>query len=365
MKIGSLIIRSIILFSMAASTAYSQPLRSCPDGQAIQGFSVGSLICAPIVTSGALNAEIAARQAADQTLQSNINSGDAGAVLDAKNYTDARIAEAGLVKVLTINCSAGNSIGGAIAREDGKQSLELRIQGNCPEHVLIKRDDITLQGDGVGAMITGSVTIDTGRRAAIVDLTVTNAAGDGVTIVNGGSATIRGSNMVDNGGYGVSVRNGSFALVEDSFLSRNGGPGTQVSGLFVVSGSMALGLRNTMAGNTNAGIEVGENSTYRSEGDIVTSSPNGRVSLDVFRASLAELRGVTATGNVDVNQQSQLQVRNVAGFPVSTITGNIAAGALSFLRLRAGVVHAGTRSCGSGPGFFTNPGNFAVCQIDP
>jgi Right handed beta helix region len=365
MKIGSLIIRSIILFSLAAPTAYSQMLRSCPDGQAIQGFSAGSLVCAPILAPAALNAEIAARQAADQTLQNSIHSGDAAAVLDAKNYTDARFTEAGLIKVVTINCSAGSSIGGAIAAEGGKQSLELRIQGNCPEHVLIKRDDITLQGDGGGATITGSVTIDTGRRAAIVDLTVTNAAGDGVTVVNGGSATVRGSHIVDNGGYGVTVRNGSFARVEESFLSRNGGPGTQVSGLFVVSGSMALGLRNTMAGNTNAGIEVGENSTYRSEGDIVTSSPNGRVTLDVFRASLAELRGVTATGNVDVNQQSQFQARNVAGFVGSTINGNINVGALSFMRLRTGVMHTGNKPCGIGPGFFTNPGNFSVCQIDP
>ena len=365
MKIGSLIIRSLLLFSLAAPTAYSQVLRSCPDGQAIQGFSGGSLICAPMVAPGALNAEIAARQAADQTLQNNIDSGDAAAVLDAKNYTDARFTEAGLIKLLTINCSAGSSIGGAIAAEDGKQSLELRLQGNCAEHVLIKRDDVTLQGDGGGATSTGSVTIDAGRRALIVGLTVTNTAGDGVTVVNGGSATIRGSNVSENGGYGISVRNGSFALVEDSVLSRNGGPGTQVSGIFVGTGSMSRGLRNTMAGNTNAGIEVGDNSTYRSEGDIVTSLPAGRVSVDVYRASLVDVRGVTATGNVDVNQQSQFQVRNVAGFVGSTINGNINVGALSFMRLRTGVAHAGLRNCGSGPGFFTNPGNFAVCQVDP
>jgi hypothetical protein len=364
MKIGWLIVRSLLLFSLAAPTAYSQVLRSCPDGQALQGFSAGSLICAPISAPGALNAEIAARQAADQSLQNNINSGDAAAVSDAKNYTDARFAEAGLIKVLTVICSAGSSIGGAIAAEDGKQSLELRIQGNCPEHVLIKRDDVTLQGDGGGATITGSVTIDTGRRALIADLTVTNAAGDGVTVVNGGSATIRGSSMVDNGGYGVSVRNGSFALVERSVLSRNGRTNAEASGIFVGTGSMARGLRNTMEGNANAGIEAGDNSTYRSEGDTVTSTP-GRVALDVYRASLADVRGVTATGNIDLNQQSQLQARNVAGFVGSTINGNINVGALSFMRLRSGVAHAGSRSCGSGPGFFTNPGNFAVCQVDP
>ena len=121
-----------------------------------------------------------------------------------------------------------------------------------------------------------------------------------------------------------------------------------------------------MAGNTNAGIEVGDNSTYRSEGDTVTSLPTGRVSLDVYRASLADVRGVTATGNVDVNQQSQLQVRNVAGFVGSTHQRQ-------HHRRRAQLhetadrsrAHAESRNCGSGPGFFTNPGNFAVCQVDP
>jgi hypothetical protein len=78
-----------------------------------------------------------------------------------------------------------------------------------------------------------------------------------------------------------------------------------------------------------------------------------------------DVRGVTATGNVDVNQQSQFQVRVVAGFVGSTLSGNINVGALSFMRLRTGVAHAGSRNCGIGPGFFTKPGNFAVCQVDP
>jgi hypothetical protein len=327
-KISSLIIRSLILLSLA-----------------------------PVVAAGALNAEIAARQAADQSLQNNINSGDAAAVLAAKNYTDTKFAQTGFVKVLTVTCSDGKSISGAIAGEDGKQPLVLDVQGNCSEHVQIKRDDVTLQGNAGGATITGSVTIDTGRRALIAGLTVTNADGDGVTVVNGGSSTLRGSNVVDNGGYGVSVRNGSFALVEDSVLSRNGRINTEASGIFVGTGSMARGLRNTMEGNANAGIEVGDNSTYRSEGDSVTSLPSGRVSLDVYRASLADVRGVTATGNVDVNQQSQFQVRNVANFPVSRVTGNIVVGALSFMRLRTGVLHTGGRNC--------NITAFAVCQVDP
>ena len=266
---------------------------------------------------------------------------------------------------IIVDCSSG-TIGQVLddkARKD--KPLVVRVVGNCAEHVLIQRDDVTLEGDGAGGTITGSVTIDTGRRAVLANLTVTNANGDGVTVINGGSATVRDSHMVFNGGYGISVRNAAFALVERSELSHNGRANVEGSGIFVGTGSMARGLRNTMAGNANAGIDVGDHGTYRSEGDTVTSFPSGRVSLDVYRASLVDVRGVTATGNVDVNQQSQVQMRNVAGFPVSTLTGNIVVGAQSFLRLRSGVFHAGTRNCGSGPGFFANPGNFSICQIDP
>jgi hypothetical protein len=266
---------------------------------------------------------------------------------------------------VVVDCSEG-TVGEVLGRKGDKgKPLVLRVRGNCAEHVIIERDDVTLEGDGAGGTITGSVTVDTGRRAVISNLTVWNATGDAVTVVNGGSATIRGSNMVDNGGYGVSVRNGSFALVEGSILSRNGRTNAEGSGIFVGTGSMARGLRNTMEGNANAGIDAGDNGTYRSEGDTITSFPSGRVSVDVYRASLVDVRGVTATGNVDVNQQSQFQVRNVAGFVGSAVNGNITVGALSFMRLRTGVAHVGTRNCGSGPGFFTNPGNFAVCQVDP
>ena len=258
---------------------------------------------------------------------------------------------------INVDCSTA-SIGEVLGNKgDKSKPLVVRVRGNCSEQVIIESDDVTLEGDGTGATITGSVTVDTGRRAVIANLTVWNSSGDAVTVVNGGSATIRGSTIADNGGYGVSVRNGSFARVEDSVLSRNGRTNTEASGIFVGTGSMARGLRNTMEGNANAGIEVGDNSTYRSEGDTVTSLPSGRVSLDVYRASLADVRGVTATGNIDVNQQSQLQVRNVAGFVCSTISGNIVVGALSFMRLRTGVVLNGARSC--------NVAAFAVCQVDP
>jgi parallel beta-helix repeat protein len=232
------------------------------------------------------------------------------------------------------------------------------IRGACIEDVTIQRDDVTLAGDGGG--ITGGITINGARRVVITGLTITNPAGDGVTVTNGGSADISNNHIDDNAGYGIFLRHASFAIVNHNTMLRNGivNPTTiDASGIGVSLGSMVRGLQNQIGENANTGIEVFDSSTYRSEGDVITMrmSAPGRSAVDVFRASLVDLRGVTVNGRVIVDQQAQLQVRNLQGL-TSTITGNISVSTLSFLRLRAGVVRAAsTLSCGGG---------FSICTCD-
>lgn len=260
---------------------------------------------------------------------------------------------AGPPLALTVDCGGGQSIANALANNGGP--LIVTVQGTCNEHVTIARDDVTLEGDG--AAIAGSVTIDGGRRVVVANLTITNESGDGLTVTNGGSATIRDNNIVGNGGYGVFLRNAAFALVNKNSLNNNGRTNPDASGIGVSIGSTVRALENEIRDNANAGIEVFDSSTYRSEGDIIAmrTSPPGLSGVDIFRAGFADLRRVSVNGLVNVNQQSQLQVRNVAGFPPSTITGNISVSGLSLLRLRSGVVHAGTLNCFP----------LTVCILDP
>jgi hypothetical protein len=360
MKIGSLIIRSLILFSLAAPAAYSQVMRGCPAGHAIQGidFAGRSLICVPVVSPEALNAEAAARLAADDAALSN-----------AKAYTDTKLAEADAVKVITVNCNEGKTIGGILAGEGTKQPLVLRLQGTCAEHVNIGRDDVTLEDDG--STIAGSVTIDGAQRVVVDGLTITNPIGTGVTITNGGSATLQNNDISNNAAYGVFLRNASVAVVNNNKMINNGITGTDVdaSGIGVAQASMVRASRNEIRENANTGIEVFDNSTYRGEGDIIamrTSSP-GRSAVDTFRAGLVDLRGVTVNGVVHVNQQSQLQVRNLAGAGgSSTITGNINVSGLSFLRLRSGVVRSSSMLSCVPLAICTCDGfPFNVCPVGP
>ena len=262
----------------------------------------------------------------------------------------------------TVNCAAGGSIQDALAKKKLDRPLTVTIRGACTENVTLTQDDITLLGDA--GSITGSVTVDGARRAVVAGLGISNPTGNGVTVTNGASVTLRDNHIDDSSGYGVFVRHASFAVVNDNTMLRNGivnNSDVDASGIGVAQGSMVRAARNEIADNANTGIEVFDNSTYRSEGDRVAmrASAPGRSAVDTYRAGLVDLRGATVSGHVFVNQQAQFQSRNLEGQVTTLSNGNIAVSGLSFFRLRAGVARAAsTLGCNSAPG------SFAVCVCD-
>jgi parallel beta helix pectate lyase-like protein len=257
-----------------------------------------------------------------------------------------------------VDCAKGDGVGEALGKKNPDRPLTVVIRGTCAEAVNIRQNDVTLQGDG-GA-ITGGVTIDGAQRAVIAGLALTNPVGEGITITNGASATLRDNDVNDSSGYGIFVNNGSFAAVINNRMLRNGiinPTSIDASGIGVSLGSAVRAARNEIRENANTGLEVFDNSSYKSEGDTIAqrSSAPGRSAVDTYRAGYVDLRGATITGQVLVNQQSQLQVRVLEG--VGTITGNISVSQLAFLRLRSGVVRSASfLSC--------NSGSFALCQCD-
>jgi parallel beta-helix repeat protein len=276
------------------------------------------------------------------------------------------IALGGDSDTLAVDCGRGESIQDALGKKKLDRPLIVVIRGACTENVTVAQDDVTLAGDG-GA-ITGAVTIDGARRAVLADLTISNPGGDGVTVANGASATLRNNRIDDNAGYGVFLRNAAFAIVNNNTMLRNGivNPTTiDASGIGVSMGSTVRATLNEIRENANTGVEVFDNSIYRSDGDTIamrTSAP-GRSAVDAFRAGHVELRGATVSGNVFLTQQSHVQVRNLEGL-TSTITGNLSADGLSFLRIRAGVVRVAS-AVGCGQLSICRCDGFASCLAVP
>ena len=275
----------------------------------------------------------------------------------------------GTAVAAVVNCPK-QSIQKEVDKANGPTTII--IKGVCVEDVTIKKNDITLEGDG--GTVEGTITIRTARWVVIRNLTVTgsgagvvgieNAAftvedsvidrngeagidvedgahatirhnditnngqaalpdsGRGVLVNDGGNANIIDNDILNNRSDGIGVFNGSFARVEDNTIEGNGRPAVFEAGI-QVSRAVVRGNRNIIKNNGYAGIEVGNDGSYRTgtflnSGDIldnigafevIEGVGPGKVAIEVFRLGLADLRQVLVKGTIFVGDHSHLSVR--------------------------------------------------------
>ncbi len=256
--------------------------------------------------------------------------------------------------------------------DKAKKPTTIIIKGVCDEDVTIKKNDITLEGDG--GTVNGTITIRTARWVVIRNLTVTgsgagvvgteNAAftvedstisfndtagidvedgahatirnneiknngqaalpdsGRGVLVNDGGNANISNNTIEDNRSDGVGVFNGAFARVEGNTIQRNGNAVRFDAGIQVAR-ARVRGNGNVIRNNGYAGVEVFNSGDYRTGTflsladnpdnlfpfEVIDQSGAGGLAVELGRKSFVDLRQVTVTGNIDVYAQAILQVR--------------------------------------------------------
>ena len=74
-------------------------------------------------------------------------------------------------KMVTIDCDAGQSIQSAVDQVNAKTPLTLIVSGECEENVLIRKGDVTIDGNKGGA-VSGKVEVSEGGRATIQNLCI-------------------------------------------------------------------------------------------------------------------------------------------------------------------------------------------------
>ena len=189
----------------------------------------------------------------------------------------------------TVNCP-GDSIAGALAAGFD----EITVNGTCTENVVIKQDDVTIQGDGNDTVV-GELSADGARRITIQNLTITGGPGNGILAING--ATVTAANLlIENVPHvGVnSLRNAS--VVADNVTVRNASFGVSVgdSGNLIVNGSLleqiALNGADVFNGGTatlnqvtirgaTTGIFAGANAYVEVTGSTIENSGDAGISL--------------------------------------------------------------------------------------
>lgn len=240
--------------------------------------------------------------------------------------------------VLSVDCSIGQTIAGAIDSLPRGQVATIELIRNCTEDVTITRDDITLDGDpdntGTKSTLTGTITIDNARRVVIQQIDVTGS-GMGVVGTNGASFSVLESDVQQNDLSGIYISFGAHGVIDNNTVTNNDRVGIFVGfgatahvtrntiqsnfwGMFLSRGAYVNGGLNTVSGNRSTAVTVSNGSTYTDRVTLASGEP-GRETIDassnlagdaflIDHGSTVVLEEAIVTGAVKVSRLSQFQI---------------------------------------------------------
>lgn len=272
------------------------------------------------------------------------------------------------VRTVNVVCPA-NSLQAAVNNAKGPATIAFK--GTCEEDVVVRKDDITLDGQRSGELetagvISGSLTFD-GAQRGVIRLAKITGPGNGIIATNGASVLIHDNTITENGSFddvysggvlvekgssaeirdnhvtnntssGVGVFNGGFAQITRNFIAGNGRTHAFESGIDVAR-AMVRGESNEIVDNGYAALSVSNDGSYRTGAFLFAEQPDdpgccellsigdreGQIAVDASNMAYVDLRQVHIVGDVFVGRQSMLQVRGdqIDAENCSTFDGNL------------------------------------------
>lgn len=201
----------------------------------------------------------------------------------------------------SVDCSAGQTISGALARAPAGGRYVIEISGICNENVRIDRDRTTLRGIG-GASVTGAspsgdnagraLWIKGARSVEIDALVIEPQAGasdpvDGLLLSDNASFALRNGAVVRNfDDEGVVLVENSAGIIDSSSVTGNG-----TNGVVVLQGSFLEGRSATVTNNGERGLNLHNSGSVVLSDSTVTG--NGNYAATITLGSTLALEGNT------------------------------------------------------------------------
>jgi len=208
--------------------------------------------------------------------------------------------EAATIKV---NCNRGDSVQSALDNLTGPATIVVR--GTCQENIVIKKDDVTIEGGTFVGPDPEQNTIQvTGARRVLITGATVSGARNGVVANQGGSLTVENSYIQDNARAGIVATDNAALVVVNSTITFNGRAGVNVSrGSSARIGQNTLGESgpNTIE-NNNSGVTVYQ----ASQATIVNNTIKNNTGDGVF----IEGASATLTNNAIKSNRKGIEVNS-------------------------------------------------------
>jgi parallel beta-helix repeat protein len=200
---------------------------------------------------------------------------------------------------IKVKCNKGESVQSALDGLTGPATIV--VTGTCHENLVIKNDDVSLQGGTYEAsdptIEEATIFVQGARRVAITSVTVKGGM-YGVLVYQGASLTLENSLIKETTSRGVVSNFGSSVTVNNCKIKDN----TQL-GVFVNDNSALVLTNSTITGNHGTGVQVQRASSARIGRDIAgVAGPNkiannGVSGVGVTMSAYALIDGNTITDN--------------------------------------------------------------------
>jgi parallel beta-helix repeat protein len=241
-------------------------------------------------------------------------------------------------EAVIVNCSAGQTIRQALTLSGGGGSapkqLVITLSGNCNENVVIARDDVTINTNGVAtATITAqdpnqpAILLD-GARRIVIDGVVAN----GISLVGGtyGLAAVRGSTAIlancDVSGATNTGVNSSYSstLEVDRCVLRNsnrGGVAANDAQLIVTNSTVRNNTNEGLVAVRSAYLRTGQDRSGNPVARPVTVNNNGTQGISIVDSSSTTILATTVRDNLS---DGILLIRGSAGTIGTGVNGLVA-----------------------------------------
>jgi len=245
-----------------------------------------------------------------------------------------------VAEAVTVDCNSGQTIKQALALSgggSGPKQLVITVRGTCNENVVITRDDVTINTNGVATATIAAtdtsqptVRLD-GARRIVIDGVVAN----GITISGGtfGISASRNSTLdvlhcaiTGASNTGIIGSLNSVVSVDACSVTGNG------NGITAANTSSVVVTNSTVSGNTGNGL-VGTRSSYLRVGQDLSGTPtakpvtvsgNGSTGIAITEGSSGNIVGGTVQNsggtNIFVGRASSGQI----GLGSNNLTGGVA-----------------------------------------
>ena len=222
---------------------------------------------------------------------------------------------------ISVNCSAGGTIGAAL--QQAAPGDIIQIAGTCNENVLIIKDGITLDGQGTTIINSGSptqptilvdgaqrvtlqgLTAQSGERgivirrtaaAILVNVTATGNAKEGIQVSGNATALFQGAiTSHSNGDDGIFVFDGGNAAFDGAkvqlFSNGDAGLNFNANGHGLLQNSSTFDIHD----NTNDGMRAHTAAGIQVQDTTITLNHNGARGLNLFRSTAIEFLRTTMT----------------------------------------------------------------------